>query len=95
MDTTQLLLTVVLTVTTALLIVVGIQLIFILKELRKILHKANRIIENFERVGVSLEHGFSEFLGFFSGLKTIFKVVDLIHAKKNAKLQSREAGSKS
>ena len=95
MDSTQFLLTVVLTVTTILLVVVGIQLIFVLKELRKTLKKVNGIIENFEKVGMSVEHSFSEITGFVSGLKSIFKVIDLIHAKKNARLQSREAGSKS
>lgn len=93
MDSTQLLLSVVLTVTTVLLVVVGIQLVFVLKELRKTLKKVNEIIENFEKMGVSLEHSFSELTGFTSGLKTIFKVVDFFHAKKN-KLQSREGGSK-
>lgn len=91
MDTTQLLLTVALTVTTALLIVVGIQLIFVLKELRRILNKVNGVIENFEKVGMSLEHSFSEFFGFFSGLKTIFKVIDFIHAKKSAKSKTNQA----
>ncbi|OGK23402.1 hypothetical protein A3A46_03070 [Candidatus Roizmanbacteria bacterium RIFCSPLOWO2_01_FULL_37_13] len=88
MDTTQLLLTVVLTVTTILLVVVGIQLIFVLKELRKTLKTVNGIIENFEKVGVSVEHSLSEVTGFVSGLKTIFKVIDLIHTKKNAKSKS-------
>lgn len=85
MDTTQLLLTVVLTVTTILLVIVGVQLIFVLRELRIILKKVNGIIEAFEKVGGSVEHGFSEFLGFFAGLKSLFKVVDIIHAKKNGK----------
>ncbi|OGK14546.1 hypothetical protein A3C98_02100 [Candidatus Roizmanbacteria bacterium RIFCSPHIGHO2_02_FULL_37_15] len=88
MDSTQLLLTVVLSVTTVLLILVGIQLIFVLKELRKTLKKVNGIFENFEKVGMSVEHSFSEITGFVSGLKTIFKVIDLIHAKKNAKSKS-------
>lgn len=85
MDTTQLLLTVVLTVTTILLVVVGIQLIFVLKELRKTLKKVNAIIEGFEKVGMSVEHGFSELTGFFSGAKTLFKIVDIFHTKKNGK----------
>lgn len=88
MDTTQLLLTVVLTITTILLVVVGIQFIFVLKELHKIVKKVNEIIEGFEKVGGSVEHGFAEILGFFSGIKTIFKVVDVIHNKKNGKQKS-------
>lgn len=85
MDTTQLLLTVVLTVTTVLLVVVGIQLIFLLKDLRSLLKKINGIIENFEKVGISFEHGWGEFTGFISGAKTLFKVIDILHAKKNGK----------
>jgi hypothetical protein len=85
MDTTQLLLTVVLTVTTILLVIVGIQLIFVLKELRIILKKINGIIEAFEKVGGSVEHGWSELTGFFAGLKTFFKAIDFIHLKKNGK----------
>ncbi len=88
MDSTQLLLTVVLTITTILLIVVGIQLVFVLKEIRKTLQKVNTIIENFERVGGSLEHGFTELTGFFAGVKTLFKVIDILHSKKNAKTKS-------
>ncbi len=88
MDTTQLLLTVVLTVTTILLVIIGIQLIFVLKELRTTIKKVNGIIEGFEKVGGSMEHGFNEILGFFSGIKAIFKVVDIIHNKKNGKQKS-------
>lgn len=88
MDSTQFLLTVVLSITTILLVVVGIQLVFVLKELRKALKKVNGIIENFEKVGTSFEHTFSEVTGFISGLKTIFKVIDVFHAKKNAKSKS-------
>ncbi|MBI2641149.1 hypothetical protein HYW87_00960 [Candidatus Roizmanbacteria bacterium] len=85
MDTTQFLLTVVLTVTTILLIIVGIQLIFVLKEIRKTLRKVNTIIEGFESVGTSLQHGLSELSGFVSGFKSILKIVDLIHEKRRAK----------
>lgn len=88
MDTTQLLLTVVLIVTTILLVVIGIQLVFLLKEVRKTVKKVNGIIEGFEKVGGSVEHGFNEILGFFAGIKTIFKVVDVIHNKKNGKSKS-------
>lgn len=88
MDSTQFLLTIVLTVTTILLVVVGIQLIFVLKELRKALKKINVIIEGFEKVGLSVEHGFTEISGFLGGIKTIFKVIDILHAKKNGKTKS-------
>lgn len=85
MDTTQLLLTVVLTITTILLIVVGIQLIFILRDFRSLLKKVNNIIDELEKVGVSLEHGFSEVTGFLSGIKTLFRLINHLHIKKNVK----------
>lgn len=85
MDATQLLLSVVLTVTTILLVVVGIQLIFILKDLRKTIKKVNGIVEEFEKMGTTVEHGFSELTGFFHGAKALFKIIDIIHSKKNAK----------
>jgi hypothetical protein len=85
MDTTQLLLTVVLSVTTILLVIVGIQLIFVLKELRITIKKVNGIISGLEKIGLSVEHGFGEMTGFITGFKTIFKMVDILHSKKNGK----------
>ncbi|MDH7476687.1 MAG: hypothetical protein QHH09_04510 [Microgenomates group bacterium] len=85
MDNTQLLLTVILTVTTFFMILIGIQLIFVLKELRTALKKINNIIEGFEKVGINLEHGFHEFVGFFTGFKTIFKIFEHLSSKKNGK----------
>lgn len=85
MDSTQLLLSVILTVTTILMIVVGIQLIFLLRDLRVSIKKVNGIIEGFEKVGMTVEHGFEQFTGFLHGIKTIFKIVDVVHSKKNAK----------
>jgi heme/copper-type cytochrome/quinol oxidase subunit 2 len=85
MDTTQILFTVVLTVTTIFLVVIGIQLIFVLKELREALKKINNIIENFEKIGGSFEQGVAEIIGFVSAVKSIIKLVDLLHKKKNDK----------
>ena len=85
MDTTQLLLTIVLTVSTILLIIVGIQLVFVLKELRTSLIKVNRIIGGFEKVSESIEHGFGELTGFVAGFKTIFKFIDIFQKKRHDK----------
>lgn len=85
MDTTQVLLTIVLTTTTILLIIIGIQLIFILKDIRKLLKKVNNIINEMEKIGVSFEHGFSEITGFISGIKLIFRLINSFQAKKNVR----------
>jgi hypothetical protein len=83
MDITQILFTIVLTISTIFLVVVGIQLIFVLKELRIGLRKINKIIENFEKIGGSFEQGVGEIIGFINGIKSIIKVVDLLNKKKN------------
>ncbi len=85
MDTTQLLLSTTLIVTTIFLIIVGIQLFFVLRDIRKSLNKVNEIIEGFEKVGSGMEHGWQEVLGFFGGLKSFFRVLDVIHRKKNGR----------
>ncbi len=85
MDTTQLLLTIILTVSTIFAVIIGIQLILVLKELRKTMKKINQIIEGFESVGLGLEHGFGEILGFFHGFRGILKTVDYITQKKHEK----------
>ncbi len=85
MDTTQLLLTATLTVTTIFLIIVGIQLIFVLRELRATLKRINTIVEGFEKVGSGIEHGFSEVAGFVGGMKSLFKVLEVINSKRDGK----------
>jgi hypothetical protein len=84
MDQTQIILNIALTISTIFLIVIGIQLIFLLRDLRKITKKIVVVIDTLEKFGFSLEHGFTEILGFIAGLKTIFKLTDLLH-KKNGK----------
>lgn len=85
MDSTQLLLTIVLSLSTILLIVIGLQLIFLLKELRQAIKNANKIIEGFESVGVGLEHGLAEVGGFINGFKALLKIIEHTHKKKNEK----------
>ncbi len=85
MDNTQIMFTIVLTISTIFLVVIGVQLIFILKELREGLKKINKIIDNFEKVGGSFEQGVAEIMGFVSGIKSIIKLIDLLHKKKNEK----------
>lgn len=85
MDSTQLLLTIILTVSTILAIIIGIQLIFVLKELRRTLLNVNKIVGGLESVGSGIEHEFSEILGFIKGIGNIFKIIDRINHKKNEK----------
>lgn len=85
MDQIQTVLTVALGISTVILVIIGIQLILVLRDLRQILKKLTLVFEALEKFGLSLEHGFSEIYGFLAGFKTIFKIVDLFHKKKNGK----------
>ncbi|QQG44535.1 MAG: hypothetical protein HYW86_01305 [Candidatus Roizmanbacteria bacterium] len=85
MDTTQLLLTIVLSLSTILLVIIGLQLVFILRELRKVLKNINQVIDEFGSLGSGLQGGLSEITGFLNGFKTIIKVIDIALPKKHEK----------
>ncbi|MFA5136094.1 MAG: hypothetical protein WC489_01740 [Patescibacteria group bacterium] len=85
MDTTQILLIITLGTTTVLSVIIGIQLIGVLLELKKTLSTINRIVAGFEAVGLNLEHGFSEIAGFINGFRAIFKIFEVFVHKKNDK----------
>lgn len=82
MDTIQILLIIVLSISTVLLTVVGIQLVLILQSLRKTIRNVNKIVNGFDAIGMGLKHGLGEATGFINGFKTILKIVDL-YKKKN------------
>jgi uncharacterized protein YoxC len=85
MDTIQILLLIVLIVSTVFLTVVGIHLTLVLNQLRKTLAGVNKIIEGFDTVGMGLKHGIGEATGFINGFKTVIKVLDVYKEIKNDK----------
>lgn len=66
------------TIMTVLLTVIGVQLVFVLRDLRRFLQRANNVMDEFEKVGLSLTHGYSEVSSFVSGIGKLFQVVDLV-----------------
>lgn len=66
-----------------LLLIVGFQLFFVLRELRKLLAKVHSIVGGFENMGQGMNHGFTEIIGFVNGIKTILKIADNLTTKKN------------
>jgi uncharacterized membrane protein YeiH len=77
MDTIQILLIIVLSITTIFLTVVGIQLVLVLISLRKTLQNVNKIVGGFDAIGMGLKSGIGEATGFINGFKTVIKIVDL------------------
>lgn len=83
MDTVQILLLIVLSLSTIFLTVVGIQLVIVLVEFRKTLKNVNKVIQGFDTVGTGLQHGIGEIVGFMNGFKTIMKVIDITRKKND------------
>ena len=70
------------TVMTVLLTIIGVQLIFVLRDLRKLLTRANNIMDEFEKIGGGLSQGYSEISSFVTGIGKLFQVVELVTKSK-------------
>lgn len=70
---------------TVLALVIGSQLFFILRDVRKLLNQTNSVVGEFRKVGSNIGNGYSEVLGFFSGIKKLLFVVDLLSKRKKNK----------
>ena len=79
-----LLINIALTITTLLLIAIGIHLIFVLKEIRKTVKKIYFVLDSFEKAGVNAKEGLEEIAGFINGIKVALKLASKIKkTKKN------------
>lgn len=85
MDITQILFTAVITVMTVILTIIGIQLITVLREMRTFLGRMNTIASELEKIGANFGQGYTDIIGFFSGLKGVFHVLNLVAKKKHKK----------
>lgn len=70
------------TIMTVLLTIIGVQLVFVLRDLRKLLTRANNIMDEFEKIGSGLSQGYSEVTAFVSGIGKLLQVVDLVTKSK-------------
>ncbi len=85
MDPIQILLIIILTVSTFFVSIIGVQLFITLRELRKTLRNANKVIEGFESMGVGLTQGFQEAVGFMNGFRVILRAINVISQSKHEK----------
>lgn len=83
MDPVQLLLIIILTLSSFFLAIVGIQLFLTLRQLQATLKHLNRVISGFESMGVGVSQGFQEIIGFMNGFKVISKAISLISQNKD------------
>ncbi len=85
MDITQILLLVVISVLTILLVVIGIQVVHILKEIRKSLQKMNKMLDDAVSVTGGVSRSLKGATGLVEGLKTGLSLVSLFGKKREHK----------
>jgi hypothetical protein len=94
-DTVQLILVFVIVVLTLLLVVLGIQVYFILKDLRKTITKANRVLDNAGTITENVTGPVETLAGLITSLKagsavTVVKVIKSILSKdRDTRYESR------
>lgn len=81
MDTTQFVIIIVTVTLASLLVILGIQVFFILKEVRISLQKANKMLDDMGKVSGSVSDGVVNMSGFFNGLKTGLSAIASLRSK--------------
>jgi uncharacterized protein YoxC len=83
MDAIQILLIIILILSTFFLTIIGIQLFITLRALRNTLSNVDRVVKGFEDLGIGLSQGMNEVTGFMNGFKVILKAINIISATKH------------
>jgi len=90
MDTAQLLLLCVVIILSFLLLILGIQVFLILKELKKTINKINKILDDAAVISESVSLPISNFSGILNGIKTGVSLLSLFkHKKKTNKEEEK------
>jgi hypothetical protein len=92
MDIAQITLFVVIVVLTVLLLVLGIQVFFILREFRKTVFKANKVLDNTNNITESVSAPLSSLSSIASGIKTGASFLNIF--RKFISKNSEESGKK-
>ncbi len=77
-----LLINIALTLTTLLLVALGIHLILVLREIRRTIRKIYFVLESFEKAGVNAKEGLEEIAGFINGVRTALKLASKVKKGK-------------
>lgn len=83
MDPIQILLIIVLSLSTFFLAIIGIQLFLTLRALNNTLKRVNKVIDGFEQLGAGMSEGVNELIGFMNGFKVILKAINIISQTKH------------
>lgn len=84
-ETVQILLVTVVTILTVILSIVGVQIIYLLKDLRQVLAKVNQILADGQNLTSRLSHSTDSFSGMLTGLKTALSILGVLKREKREK----------
>ncbi|MFC1626569.1 hypothetical protein ACFL1P_00030 [Patescibacteria group bacterium] len=83
MDPIQLVIIIVSLSLTALILLLGIQVFFILREFRRSIEKVNNMLNDVGKISASIGGGMSNVSGFVNGLKTGISVISSMKNKED------------
>lgn len=89
-DSAQTVLILVLVVLSALLLILGVQVFFILKGLRETVNKANKILDDTGSITESVSGPISKLSNITAGIKTGVAIASLFGKKMNNRSKKRE-----
>lgn len=84
-DTVQAVLLFVIVLLTILFVVLGIQVFYILKDLRQTIKKTNDILENVENISDGVSNGLNSFSGIFDSASSLGSLARLLSIFKKKK----------
>ncbi len=94
MDIAQVALFVVIIVLAILLLALGIQVFFILREFRKTVSKANKVLDNTEVITQSVSAPMSSLSGIVSGIKSVAPILGLFKRFISKDKENKDSGKK-
>lgn len=90
METTQILLVIVVLALTSIMTIVGVEVFFIFKELRQSMKKINKMLDDMGLITESIAKPIAGFSGFVSGLKSSAEAIKLLTRESSKKEKSSE-----
>lgn len=82
-ETAQVLIVAVITVLTIILSLVGIQIVYVLRDIRKTLNKVNSILDDSKNLTGKLSRSSESLSGMITGLKTALSIIGIIKGEKS------------
>lgn len=89
-DAAQTALFVIIIILTILLVVLGVQVFFILRDFRKTIQKANSILDDAEGITQSISEPINTFSTLLMGLKTGAAFMDMFKSKKSKRNSDKD-----